>query len=241
MNRIQLIQKFIDAGNYARYLEIGVNRGSNFMPVRIRYKVAVDPLFKIPLSREIKWRLLYPWNNFNKYFKMTSDDYFLLEANVAGLFDIVFIDGLHTFRQSLMDALNSLNCLNGPGVIVMHDCNPITESSGSVCGSLDVMVERSKLDSIGEWCGEVWKTIVYLKTLSSAIEVFVLDADYGLGVLKILDPSYLPSSIDENLFNSIDKLSYEDFNNQREEVINLKPVSYLEQFLQRDVHLKGPH
>ena len=56
---------------------------------------------------------------------MTSDDFFaknqiLLSENKL---DLTFIDGLHTYKQSLQDTLNTLKHLDEKGIIVLHDCN----------------------------------------------------------------------------------------------------------------------
>ena len=41
-------------------------------------------------------------------------------------FDCIFIDGLHTFEQSLKDFYNAWEVLNKGGAVVFHDTNPVT-------------------------------------------------------------------------------------------------------------------
>jgi len=70
---------------------------------------------------------------------MESDTFFVqekLRLSEHGL-DVVFIDGLHTFLQSLKDVQNSLRYLNANGVIVLHDCNPLSEAAAFPAVSID--------------------------------------------------------------------------------------------------------
>jgi hypothetical protein len=49
---------------------------------------------------------------------------------------VIFIDGLHTFEQTLQDSYNSLNYLAQGGVIILHDCNPPSEASSTPAQSI---------------------------------------------------------------------------------------------------------
>ena len=61
----------------------------------------------------------------NQYIQ-ESDDYFSsLDKTIK--YDLIFIDGLHLEHQVDKDINNSLNHLSENGVIIIHDCNPITE------------------------------------------------------------------------------------------------------------------
>ena len=54
---------------------------------------------------------------------MTSDTFFS-QIEKALKFDVIFIDGLHTYYQCQKDVVNSLNHLNNNGVIFIHDLLP---------------------------------------------------------------------------------------------------------------------
>jgi hypothetical protein len=231
MERIDVIQQFIDKHKYQQYLEIGVNYGYCFMPVKIPTKYAVDPSFRIPLEKKIKWNILYPRNIFNKYFECGSDEFFAKPEIRGTRFDIAFIDGLHTFRQSLQDVLNAYRHLNAGGVIVMHDCNPPDEASSVVLESLELVRKNSENDTTGVWCGDVWKTIVYLRHFVPDNEIFVLDTDFGIGVIKPSTSTQLPEAIDEDLFQQTAKLTYHQLAQDRSAMTNLKPLAYFYEFL----------
>ena len=54
--------------------------------------------------------------------RMTSDKFF--ETNKKN-YDVVFIDGLHEYKQCQKDIINALACLNKGGFILIHDMIPL--------------------------------------------------------------------------------------------------------------------
>ena len=128
-HRWDLIDYLIKKNNYTDYLEIGCDQNQLFSKIKIKNKVGVDP---------------FSGGNVRK----TSDQFFL-ENNEK--FDIIFIDGLHEYKQVKKDILNSTDCLNKGGIILVHDCMP--DSLGKQA------VPRYKM----QWNGDVWKAIVDLR------------------------------------------------------------------------------
>lgn len=99
MNRIELINYFIEQRNAMRYLEIGVHDEKNtFEYVQCAYKVTTFP--------------------------SPSKEFF---SNNLEEFDIIFIDGIHTEEQVLQDINYACRSLAKAGVIVLHDCMPPDE------------------------------------------------------------------------------------------------------------------
>ena len=88
---------------------------------------------------------------------MTSNDF--LKNNIKK-FDLIFLDGLHTYEQTIKDIDNSLKILNERGVILIHDCLP---------KNLEPNVPRM----YGHWNGDAWKAIVHLEhiTMQTLIHV----------------------------------------------------------------------
>ncbi|MCX6896876.1 MAG: class I SAM-dependent methyltransferase, partial [Verrucomicrobia bacterium] len=179
MNRLEVIQKIIAARRARNYLEIGVEHGATFLSVRARRKVAVDPHFQISRRRRFKTLL----RNLNaEYHAMTSDEYFQ-NADPRKPFDVAFIDGLHTYPQALRDVENTLAVLADGGVIVVHDCNPPTAAAAHPGKS---PAEVATLNLPGwdwSWCGDVWKTVCHLRIARRDLNIFVLDCDFGLGII----------------------------------------------------------
>lgn len=228
MNRIELIQKLIDDKKYSTYLEIGIHRGTSFFPLRCQNKIAVDPYMKVSWKGKIYRIIQNPFNLGNKYFEITSDEFF--ESNAANIFkktnlDIVFIDGLHTFEASLKDVLNSLKYLNNNGTIIMHDCYPPHKAAAIPAASFPDAKRKNVNGWTGQWCGDVWKTVVYLKEkYSYNLDVCVLNADFGLGIIKVNTPKESALEIDIDLFQKVNSLEYETVFSNPQEAIGLTEI-----------------
>ena len=128
---------------------------------------------------------LPPGEEAELYF-MTSDQFF--EQKAPALFekikiDVVFIDGLHTHDQAYQDVQNVLPYLNEQGVILLHDCNPPTASAAFPAPSFQDAIRMNLPNWTGLWCGDVWKSIVQLRSTFTDLNVFVLNCDFGIGVI----------------------------------------------------------
>ncbi len=230
MDRMFVIQEIINKKRAKVYLEIGVHTGECFLRVRARKKMAVDPQMLISLKRKQKYYIRNPYNFFSQYYHMTSDDFFRKHdafLNRLGL-DVVFIDGLHTYEQSLRDVQNSFKYLKGGGVVVMHDCNPLSEEAATPAPSLEDAERLNIPRHLPEWNGDVWKTIVNLRSCRKDVAVFVLDCDQGLGIItKRMPENVLPYSPEE-----IHNFHYRDLDENRTYLLNLKSQKHFPDFLQ---------
>ena len=227
LNRIQIIQRLINATNAKTYLEIGVNNGRCFLRIKARRKIAVDPAMKIPAGRKLKHIIKNPFNLYSRYFEKTSDDFFRDRAEATKKPDIVFVDGLHTYEQSLRDVLHSFAVLQDGGLVLMHDCNPPTATAAFPAASMD---DANNLEDYkGVWNGDVWKAVVHLRSLHADLEVFVLDCDHGVGVVR----KGVPTDMLNFSENEIAQLTYDDLARNRKRFLNLKAPDYFEEFVMR--------
>jgi hypothetical protein len=232
MDRIKLINEIFKKTNFKNYLEIGCSTGGSFLPVKAKNKTAIDPYFKVPLRRKIKWRILVPENSNNKYFEEESDTFFHKRKEYLiglGKLDIVLVDGLHTFRASLSDVLNSLQYLNKNGIIIMHDCFPPNAAAALPTGNYPKPEEVEGIEGwTMEWCGDVWKTIVYLREKHNAsLDICVIDTDYGLGIVRPKGNIHTDELvIDEKLFSRINNLTYDEMIKDPVSIMNLKDQQY---------------
>src|SRR4051812_18724233 len=120
MTKEPILQSILNSLKAKTYLEIGVSKGYSFESIRAREKIGVDPRFRIkPAGIRAKIKRLVHCEKV-RLFEMTSDDFFSREGkNFRKKIDVTFVDGLHTFEQSLRDILNSLECLAPRGVIAV--------------------------------------------------------------------------------------------------------------------------
>lgn len=229
MNRALIIQEFINSNKNKNitYLEIGVLSGDAFFRIRAKNKIAVDPVFSFSGWKRFRYMVKNPSNLNNRFFRMESDFFFEkhgYELAKNGI-DFSFVDGLHTYAQSLRDTLNCLKYLNHGGAVLLHDCNPTSEIAAR---PTDCLAELKKDPAYqGAWNGDVWKTIAFLRSTRNDLRVFVLDADFGVGVVVKGKPEGRLSYSAEQ----IAAMRYEDLAARREEILNLKPVDYLYRFL----------
>ena len=147
-SRIEIIQNIINKKNYKSYLEIGCDKDENFSKIKIKKKVGVDPLRGGTIRK-------------------TSDEFFKKNKD---FFDLIFLDGLHTYEQTIIDINNSLKIINNTGVIIIHDCLPKK--------IWNQVVPRI----YGHWNGDVWKAIVHTRTYEN-VDTYTCIADHGLGIV----------------------------------------------------------
>jgi hypothetical protein len=124
-------------------------------------------------------------------FRGTSD-YFFSENSKK--FDCIFIDGLHEYNQVSEDIKNSLNVLNDNGIILLHDCLPTTLHKQAVPRYKNI------------WNGDVWKCIVYYRTLKN-IDIVTCKIDQGISaVRKIKNKDFLDLNV-----KNFKELKFRDF------------------------------
>jgi hypothetical protein len=229
MNRTAALQAIARRTQAKTYLEIGVNDGRNFLAIDVRRKIAVDPVEGISTRRKWDGCRAHLWNVFNDYRRMTSDEFFATRSRTIekrGL-DLAFIDGLHTYDQSLRDVRHCLRHLNDGGVIVLHDCSPPTPAAGHPAQSWKHAKSLRLPGWTKAWCGDVWKTIVYLRSTRADLSVFVLDDDFGIGIITRGVPDNMLSLTPD----AIDGLTYADLDADRTHLLNLKDLDEFEGFL----------
>jgi hypothetical protein len=205
------------------YLEIGVFNGRIFFRIKSNFKIAVDPEFFFSNSRKLGKTFLNPYNLYNQYFQKSSDEFFAADAPAifsSKKIELALIDGMHEYAFALRDVENVLKYSDDDAILILHDCNP--QSRNAACS----YKEWKDRQYTGTWNGDVWKTILDLRSRRKDLTAFVLDCDHGLGVVvKKKNEFPLPYTQEE-----INRLTYEDFDANREKWLDLKPPSYFYDF-----------
>lgn len=130
------------------YLEIGVENGLTLESVRIKCKIGVDP-FPQFLSTVL---------TFHTKSKVMQSDFFF--ENNTSKYQIIYLDGLHTFEQTYRDFINSLSATSNDGFIIVDDTVPIDEYSALPDQSAAYEARRIGANSMEtSWHGDVFKLI----------------------------------------------------------------------------------
>lgn len=155
------------------YLEIGVRDGSTFLNFGIPYKVGVDPEYTFD------WKATE--NDRTFLFPLESDNFFSLLAGSGQddrknrmleawpyekpNFDLIFIDGMHTFEQSLKDFENSLAFANENTVWILDDTVPSSPYSALKNCDWSMKLRKRAGFTSQEWHGDVYKTVLAIHDL----------------------------------------------------------------------------
>lgn len=159
------INKLLDATNGSpRYLEVGVETGSTFFEVSALFKTAVDPVFRFDLTSA---QLKEPSSDFHE---VTSDNFFqTFKSEIK--FDLVFLDGLHTWDQTYRDFCNTLLFTHEKSVILLDDIFPCDVYS---CNrdQLEGMMMRQFMaeDNSNAWHGDTYKVIPMIATFHPLLD-----------------------------------------------------------------------
>lgn len=151
------MQRILDLYESPRYLEIGLYEGQTFRSVDAAVKVAVDPKFAFDLDAA---RSAEPESQFHE---VTSDEYF---GSVAPgeQFEVIFLDGLHTFEQTLRDFTNAVSFLSRHGVILIDDVTPISHLSALPDERRFQELRQMLGVESGAWMGDVFRLVYFLDT-----------------------------------------------------------------------------
>lgn len=158
------INLLADKYAFRRYLEIGVRDGATFCNVKMPHKTAVDPNFVFDTGRHASPLI--------SYFSETSDDFFAalperleqkpyknFNLKKDFKFDIIYIDGMHTFEQSYRDFRNALNHIHDNSIIIFDDTLP-RDPWSAIPDQEKSMFYRRMANIAGDpWHGDVYRTI----------------------------------------------------------------------------------
>ncbi len=194
------------------YLEIGVrNPANNFDKIISSTKYSVDPGVEFK-SNPVD-------------FKLTSDEFFdqlragkILSADLR--FDVIFVDGLHTADQTDRDIRNSLEFIQDGGFVVMHDCNPPTESHARE------NYEYWASPAMDYWSGTTWKAFFKYRK-SSQVYSCCIDSDWGVGILSKKVVLGNPSIVENDFYE------YAILDKYRKESLNLLSFEQLKSLVGR--------
>ncbi len=154
--------KRIKALNNAKtYMEIGVAAGQTFLGVDIAYKDGVDPNFRFDTAPVVTDQV--------RLFSQTSDAFWTSGQGLV--YDVIMIDGLHTFEQTFRDIVASLRYAHARTVWLIDDTLP-NDVFSAIPDMGRCFHERRKMNIEGNaWHGDTFKVV-------PAIHDFIPTMDY---------------------------------------------------------------
>lgn len=155
MDRLAIINHFVDILQAEDYLEIGVFTGYTLDGCKAKNKIGVDP----NLGHYMGTVPAFP----------TTSDNFFSQLQEGTKFDIIFIDGLHEAPQVKQDIENALKVLKPNGVIICHDMNP-PEYQHTTTGIQ------------GCWTGDCYRAILSYRGKCPFL-FHTVDTDWGVGII----------------------------------------------------------
>lgn len=183
LQRHEVIQRLLDLFDAPRYLEIGVDHGATFEPLRAARKVGVDPRFNFDKGQVIAS------GGHVELHETTSDVYFSSVLPNVEEFDVIFLDGLHTFEQTLRDLMSAVLLLQPRGVIVVDDVLP--DSYHASLPSTDDLVSVRSFLAIRNpslladqaWMGDVYKVPFFIQSYLQQFDYATADDTHGQTLL----------------------------------------------------------
>ncbi|MDQ0349017.1 class I SAM-dependent methyltransferase [Ancylobacter vacuolatus] len=176
-NRIALLNVLAARKFDGAYLEIGCFQNNLFDSMPIPLKIGVDPVQGGTV-------------------RATSDEFF---ASNTRKFDLIFIDGLHTYDQVRRDLVNALKVINPGGWIALHDMLPRS-----------AMEQHDDLLPIGHpWVGQGWK-VAFELLQTQGLDWRIVKIDYGVGVVRVETPGTALADLSSTLSGSTFPYFYEN-------------------------------
>lgn len=191
-----------------RYLEIGVHRGKTIEGVEALQKIGVDPfpdfnLDQLPANLEIAVK--------------TSRDFFT--SFQGDKFNLVFVDGLHEAREAYLDVIDSLNCLDEGGLILLDDVSPMDEWSALPDKGDSIEALRIRGITHGKWYGDVWKVAAVILNNYPSLGLIYLGRgaeDHGQAVIFRIAGNEEKFLAKDEDFQFMKSLSFQDYVNLRD-------------------------
>lgn len=189
------------------YLEIGVSSGKTLFNVGVQDRYAVDPRFRFDTRDHADSGI--------QFFEMESNLFFQSHLRNCPLFDIVFIDGLHTFEQSFRDFCAVQSRIHPKTVIIIDDTVPSDVYSAMPKFNMAMRYRAEAGLDEKTWHGDVFKTMFAIHDYFPNFD-FVTVLDIGNPQCVLLNA---PRAEFTPIFPSLEKISrltYFDFLDRRD-------------------------
>ena len=212
MTRAEISNRLCGLFPTPSYLEIGVYRGETFMAVQAARKIGVDPNFAFDVTAAMSAQ------PHATLLRMTSDAFFAAPPANPAIYDVIFLDGLHTAEQTLRDLLNAIAMLKPEGVIVIDDILPPSYHASLPGASRSIRLRWALRDSYTSWMGDVYRLAFFIDTFLQAFTT----ATVG-GQMLVWRGRRPPEALAQRTLEEVGRMPFEETVFQRE-VFNICPL-----------------
>jgi len=164
---VRRLNRLAEALGCRRYLEIGVCEGTTLLGVNVAHRTGVDPRFAFD------WRGWHGRDGIELH--ECSSDVFFSCLNPFTRYDLVFVDGLHTFEQTYRDILHAFRHAHPRTLIAIDDTVP--SDVFSTCRSMEEALSlRRQLGSVDDdrWHGDTYKVVPLLTAFHPDLQLLTL-------------------------------------------------------------------
>jgi hypothetical protein len=152
------------------YLEIGVETGQTFFQVSAEYKTAVDPRFRFDLAE-------LPPSDTSEFYEITSDQFFS-GIGLGKRYDLIFLDGLHSWDQTYRDFCNALLVTHDNSIIIIDDIFPCDVFSCNRNQDEAVMMRGFMTgEPSNAWHGDTYKMFPLIQAFHSTLRYCTIVTD----------------------------------------------------------------
>lgn len=228
--RVSVMRQLCRLYPEARYLEIGVWKGKTFDRVEAARKVAVDPDFRLqpPVAERVARAATDEPGT--SYHEVTSDEFFARVVGRDEQFDVVFLDGLHVYEQTLRDLMNALDHLAPDGVVVVDDTHPPTHLAALPDRDAHAAVRDHLGATDKQWMGDIFKLVWFVQTFCPHLTYRTIADNHGQTVLWRKPRADVP----QRTLGEVAALAFEDMVVD-EDVLELRPWREIRRELRRDL------
>ncbi len=220
--RFQRLNALAKINCTAKYLEVGVFRGATFNRVNIPFKVAVDPKFRFNTN---------DYTDRNTIFhEVTSDEFFAKLASEYDSFDLIYLDGLHTFEQTFRDFCASLRYSHQNTIWLIDDTHPTSLFSADPDPRRARRLQKLVGDDSPNWMGDVYKVVFAIHDFFPQFSYATFPGHGQTVVWTETRKDFAP------LWNSLEKISrmkYDDFLEFRDSILKIRNPSEIIKALEK--------
>ena len=148
------------------YLEIGVFTGKTFSKLDFETMHGVDPSFEFDITKVNRDGI--------EFYQMGSDDFFY-QTSGKNKYDLIFLDGLHTYDQTYRDFCNCLSRSNHKSIFLIDDILPCDSYAAMRNENFALNLRRIEAPPTDgkfnkAWMGDVFKVLYFIKLFNSNLE-----------------------------------------------------------------------